>query len=190
MRRLARVRHVLAEEIGDLPIRRTLLLALAGVLPRLAFSRVRAGLVRCSGVAVGSGTVIGGRLVVSGWGGRLSFGRDCFVNSGCHVDLSASVSIGDRVALAHDVLIITSSHTVGPRGQRAAALQRRPVAVGDGAWIGARAILLPGVVVGPGAIVAAGAVVAKDVPAHTLVAGVPARHVRDLGTGDASATDG
>lgn len=53
-----------------------------------------------------------------------------------------------------------------------------PVVIGDGVWIGARATILKGVTIGDGAVVAAGAVVTRDVPAHSLVAGVPARVVR------------
>jgi maltose O-acetyltransferase len=56
----------------------------------------------------------------------------------------------------------------------------RPVTIGNGAWLGARCTILPGVNVGEGAIVAAGAVVTHDVPANTMVAGVPARAIRDL----------
>ena len=53
-------------------------------------------------------------------------------------------------------------------------------AIGEGAWIGARSVVLPGVSIGNGAVVAAGAVVTRDVPANTLVGGVPAQHLRHL----------
>ena len=53
--------------------------------------------------------------------------------------------------------------------------------IGDGCWLGARAVVLPGVRIGAGSIVAAGALVTRDVPPNSLVAGVPAKLVRDLG---------
>ncbi len=56
------------------------------------------------------------------------------------------------------------------------------IRIGDGAWVGAGCIILPGVHVGAGSVVAAGAVVSRDVPSNSLVAGVPARVVRELGT--------
>jgi acetyltransferase-like isoleucine patch superfamily enzyme len=59
-------------------------------------------------------------------------------------------------------------------------LQTKPIAVQDGAWIGAGAIVTQGVTIGLGSIVAAGAVVVKDVPAMTIVGGVPARQIRKI----------
>lgn len=80
----------------------------------------------------------------------------------------------------HQVLILTTSHEIGPQGQRAAALEARPVCIGSGAWLGARCTILPGVTIGAGAIIAAGAVVSRDVPANTMVAGIPARVIKSL----------
>jgi acetyltransferase-like isoleucine patch superfamily enzyme len=84
------------------------------------------------------------------------------------------------VAVGPGVYFITGTHRIGSHTQRAGPVIAAPIRVGDGVWIGARAILLPGVTVGAGAIVAAGAVVTRDVPADTLVAGVPAQVKRSL----------
>ncbi|MEP7190805.1 MAG: DapH/DapD/GlmU-related protein, partial [Roseiflexaceae bacterium] len=80
----------------------------------------------------------------------------------------------------HHVVVLTGSHEVGPPSQRAAALYTKTVTIGDGAWLGARCTILPGVTIGAGAIVAAGAVVNRDVPPNTLVAGIPAHVVKSL----------
>ena len=82
--------------------------------------------------------------------------------------------------LGHEVSIITSSHEIGPTERRAYGSVAEPVVIEPGAWIGARATLLPGVTIGKGAIVGAGAVVTRSVEADTLVAGVPARMLRRL----------
>ena len=177
---LTRTRRVLAEDVGQLELRRSLVLTLVRLLPRLTLTRVRTALVRAAGIDVGPGTVIGGPLLVSGRGGTLRIGDDCFINSGCHVDLSADVTIGREVSLAHEVLIITNTHEVGPPVRRAGDLRNLPVTIGDGCWLGARAVVLPGVTIGAGALVAAGAVVTADVPPDTLVGGVPARPIRNL----------
>jgi acetyltransferase-like isoleucine patch superfamily enzyme len=77
-------------------------------------------------------------------------------------------------------MILTSSHELGPTMQRAGPLFRRPVRIGQGAWVGARSVVLPGVSIGDGAVVAAGSMVTKDVPPNVLVGGVPASVRRSL----------
>ena len=108
-------------------------------------------------------------------------GRDCWINVGCHIDASDDVSISDRVAIARRVMILTNTHRIGSSERHTSALLSEPVTIGDGCWLGTRVVVLPGVRIGPGSIVAAGAVVTRDVPPDTLVAGVPATLVRDLG---------
>jgi acetyltransferase-like isoleucine patch superfamily enzyme len=78
------------------------------------------------------------------------------------------------------VMLVTSSHAVGPCERRAGPLKPAPITVGDGCWIGAGAVLLPGVTVHDGCVIASGAVVTGDCAADGLYAGVPARRVRDL----------
>jgi maltose O-acetyltransferase len=75
---------------------------------------------------------------------------------------------------------LTVDHEIGPSENRCGEVLVAPVIIGDGAWLASRVTILPGVTVGNGSIVAAGAVVTHDVPPNTLVAGVPARVVRDL----------
>jgi maltose O-acetyltransferase len=74
-------------------------------------------------------------------------------------------------------MILTTSHKLGPSAHRAGKHDLLPVEIGDGAWIGARATILPGVTIGRGAVVSAGSVVNKNVPPNSIVAGTPARVV-------------
>jgi acetyltransferase-like isoleucine patch superfamily enzyme len=115
------------------------------------------------------------RTVISGWG-KIRFGDRCFVNVGSTIIAVEEIVVGDDVAFANDVYVMDSdSHGVEGRPHRQA-----PVRIGDGCWIGARAMILPGVTLGKRVLVAAGAVVTKDVPDDSLVAGNPARVVRAL----------
>lgn len=113
--------------------------------------------------------------LITGWG-RIRIGDRVFVNSGVVIMSVLEVTIGNDVAIANEVYIMdTDSHGVEGR-----PVKNAPVRIGDGTWIGARAIILPGVTIGRRCLVAAGAVVSRDVPDDTLVAGNPAQVVREL----------
>ena len=115
------------------------------------------------------------QTLVTGWG-RIRIGDRVFINSGVVVMSVLEVTIGDDVAIANEAYLMdTDSHGVEGR-----PVKNAPVRIGDGSWIGARAIVLPGVTVGRRCLVAAGAVVSRDVPDDTLVAGNPAQVVREL----------
>ena len=106
---------------------------------------------------------------------KLSIGRDTVVNIGCVFELNDRVTVGERVSIGHEVYFLTTSHHMGGRRRRAGRLVVAPITVGDGAWIGARATVLPGVTIGAGSVVSAGSVVQQDVVPNSLVGGVPAR---------------
>ncbi len=115
------------------------------------------------------------KTLISGWG-EIRFGDRCFVNVGSTIIAVEQIIVGDDVAFANEVFVMDSdSHGVEGRPHRQA-----PVRIGDGCWIGARAMILPGVTLGRRVLVAAGAVVTRDVPDDCLVAGNPARVVRQL----------
>lgn len=88
--------------------------------------------------------------------------------------------IGDRVAIAPNVTIITSSSPERSKLNEYNLARYEKVIIENDAWIGAGVIILPGVRIGEGAICGAGAVITKDVPPYTIVAGVPARVIRRL----------
>ncbi len=113
------------------------------------------------------------------YGRNITVGKRVFINMGCCFQDQGGITIGDDVLIGHQVVIATLNHDLNPakRGSMAPA----PVKIGNKVWIGAHATVLPGVTVGEGAVIAAGAVVTKDVPANTVVAGVPAKPIKKIG---------
>jgi maltose O-acetyltransferase len=157
--------------------------AVAVALPQLTFNRTRTEILRAGGLKIGRGSLVMGPIRVTGAGDRsgvLSIGSDCVITGHLHVDAGATVRIGNRVYIGHDVALLTVDHEIGPSEQRCAGHDAMPIVIGDGVWIGSRVMILPGVTVADGAVIAAGAVVTRDVPRDTLVAGVPAQVVRAL----------
>jgi acetyltransferase-like isoleucine patch superfamily enzyme len=125
--------------------------------------------------------------LVSFPGAVLTIGDRCFINTGTSISASCSVTIGDDVKIGMQCLIMdTDFHDVSNPYDCPAG---RPVRIENGAWLAGRVTVLKGVTIGERAVVAAGAVVTRDVPANTLVAGVPARTIRTIGA-DRSLTNG
>jgi maltose O-acetyltransferase len=183
LRGLARARQVLLGEFESLSVGLLVASALVAPLPRLSFSRLRTGLYRTVGLNVGPGTLILGRLDLSGgpdWHGRLTVGARCMLNTPLFIDLNDEVRIEDEVNIGHHVMLITSSHKVGKSYRRAGMLTTAPIVLEAGCWVGAGVTILPGVTVGRGAVIAAGAVVTKAVPRNALAGGVPAKVVKAL----------
>ena len=159
---------------------------LAMVPYRLAlFPPLRSWWLRLLGARIGPGAIVHDvrffNLYRRGVAG-LSLGRECFLGDECLLDLAEAIVLEDQVTLAERVLVLTHTNV----GYRDHPLQRHfpplaaPVVVEAGCFVGAGAILLPGIRVGRASFVAAGSVVTQDVPPGTLVAGVPARVVRAL----------
>lgn len=92
----------------------------------------------------------------------------------------APVHIGDNVMIGPNVDIYTVNHPLTASGRRANLAQGHPVMIGHDVWIGGRAVITPGVTIGNNVVIAAGAVVTHDMPDNTLVAGVPAKVIRQL----------
>lgn len=146
----------------------------SGLVPR----GLRVALYRVGGVKVGNANIYPHLRFLGG--APVTIADDVMINVSVTVDNKAPVTIGENVHIAPEVYIGTSTHALSAPAQRAGLVEVAPVVIGRGAWIGARAIILPGVTIGEGAVVAAGAVVTKDVDPHTLSAGVPAKPVRLL----------
>lgn len=102
---------------------------------------------------------------------NIEIGKDTHIGDNCFLDGRNKIKIGNHVDIASQVLIYNEEHNLSSDQFEAT---NAPVEIGDYAFIGPRAIILPGVKIGKGAVVAANAVVTKDVPEFTIVGGVPA----------------
>lgn len=146
-------------------------------------------------VCFGKYTVIRGEFFIFAHGGKISMGDYCYVGEGTRIWSSASIQIGNRVLISHNVNIFDSdTHPIDDpvaRHEQFKAiittghpsqidLHEQPVVIEDDVLICCQSVILKGVTIGEGAVVAAGSIVTKDVPPYTLVAGNPARPIRKL----------
>ena len=138
---------------------------------------IRKGLVKLAGARMDAESAIHGGCYISK-PANLRMGFHTMLNRNCYLDLSAPVELGDYSGAGHGVTFITTVHDIVPGMNVGRGMSAKPIMVGERAWIGANVTVMPGVTIGPDAIVAAASLVARDVPANTLVAGVPARVVR------------
>lgn len=145
-------------------------------------------------INVGEHSHIKGELLTFGHGGRITIGDYCFVGEYTRVWSAKDIVIGDRVLISHCVNIFdNATHPLSGRARheqfksiitlghpKSIDLNEQPVRIGNDAWIGCMAIILGGVNIGEGAVIGAGSVVTKDVAPYTIVAGNPARLVREI----------
>ncbi len=127
----------------------------------IPFSSVRVALLRLCGVRVGRGCYVGFHVI-------------------CDTNFAERITIGDNVTISHGTQIYT--HTMTPAKSHLASLYRevKPVRIGDGAWIGAQCLILPGVSIGSDCFVGAGSVVAKSTEPCSVYAGNPCRKIKSL----------
>ena len=111
--------------------------------------------------------------------GRLKIGDDCFFNHNCSITCAESITIGDGCNIANNVVIVDHDHMVTCTGVES-TLVTKPVYIGNRVWIGANVTILKGVHIGEGAVIAANSVVRNDVGSHSMVAGVPARFIKEI----------
>ena len=111
------------------------------------------------------------------YGFNIRIGAGAFLNFNCVVLDVVTVTIGDDTQIGPAVQILTADHPREPAQRRTGLELGRPVIIGRNVWIGAAALILPGVTIGDDAIVGAGAVVTRAVAAGTTVAGNPARRI-------------
>lgn len=133
---------------------------------------------RLAGVKIGKGSTL--HMGITFYDpSNVSIGKDTIIGERTVLDGREKIIIGDHVDIASEVMIYNAEHDV--HDEHFSAIQDT-VTIEEYAFIGPRAIILPGIRIGKGAVVGAGAVVTKDVPAFTVVGGVPAKHITDRKT--------
>ena len=130
-----------------------------------------------------------------GHGGHIEVGRNCYIGEGARIWSASRVTIGDRVQISHNVNIHdTNSHALSASSRARhfdeifttghpkllPDVPTTPIVIEDDVWVGFGSIILTGVTIGRGAVIGAGSVVTKDVDAFTVVAGNPARFIREI----------
>jgi acetyltransferase-like isoleucine patch superfamily enzyme len=110
------------------------------------------------------------------FGHFITLGKNVFINHACSFLDMGGITIEDDVLIGPKVNLITENHPLDLAGRQTLLL--KPIVIKRNAWIGAAATILPGVTIGENAVVAAGAVVSKDVPANTVVGGIPAKVIK------------
>ncbi len=111
------------------------------------------------------------------FGRNIHIGKHVFINSCCNFQDQGGIYIGDHALIGHRVVLATIDHDLNPYDR---TNHCAPIHIGRRVWIGSGAIITKGVTIGDGAVIAAGAVVTKDVPAYTVVGGVPAKVIKEI----------
>ncbi len=111
-------------------------------------------------------------------GKNITVGKNVFINANCSFQDQGGIDIGDGALFGHNVVLASLNHDLHP--EKRASLIPGTITIGKNVWVGANATVLAGVTIGDGAVVAAGAVVTKDVPANTVVGGVPAKFIKKI----------
>jgi len=129
---------------------------------------------RMSGVRIGGASIFWGMPTLAGPGdisSRLRIGTYCGFNARTYFELDGEITIGDHVAVGQDVMFLTRTYDTSDAEQRGGKTGSAPIVVGNGAWLGARCMIMPGVKIGAGSVVGASVVVTKDVPDNILLMG-------------------
>ena len=119
------------------------------------------------------------------WGGRhVHFGKGVYANFNLTLVDDTHIYVGDYTMLAPNVVLATAGHPILPELRPLAYQYNMPVHIGKNCWLGAGAIVLPGVTIGDNTVIGAGSVVTKDIPANVVAVGNPCRVLREINDHD------
>lgn len=111
-------------------------------------------------------------------GKNIEIGKNVFINSGCRFQDQGGIIIGNGTFIGHNVVLATLNHGISLKDR--CNTFPKPIFIGNNVWVGASVTITPGVTIEDGAVIAAGAVVTRDVPANSIVGGIPAKIIRKL----------
>ena len=151
------------------------------ILPPTRFFFIRSYLLKLSAINLQNNSRVCGYTLFFGRG-EVKIGLNSWISLGCkfHTNERAKIIIGNNCDVGPYVSFLTGTHVKSNKLRRAGRGIAKSIIVGDGVWIGANTIILPGVKIESGVIVAAGSVVKNNVPQNVLVAGCPAKIKKNL----------
>jgi maltose O-acetyltransferase len=114
------------------------------------------------------------------YGTHITFGAGCYVNCNCSFVDDGKVIIGKNVLFGPTVSVATVGHPLDPEIRRKGYMYAAPVVIGDDCWIGAGAVICPGVTIGKGCVIGAGSIVVKDIPDYSIAVGNPCHVLRKV----------
>lgn len=112
------------------------------------------------------------------YGSNISLGEGTYINFNCSFIDDGKITIGSRTMLGASVTVATVGHPVAPNMRE--YMYAAPVVIGDNCWIGAGAVICPGVTIGDNSVIGAGSVVTKDIPPSCVAVGNPCRVIREI----------
>ena len=118
------------------------------------------------------------------WGRNTHLGSNVYANFNLTLVDDTDIYIGDSVMIGPNVTIATAGHPVDPELRRKVAQFNIPVRIGNNVWIGADAVILPGITIGDDSVIGAGSIVTKDIPAGVVAVGNPCRVLRPISDRD------
>ena len=123
--------------------------------------------------------------IFSNWGGKnVYIGEDAYINFNLSLVDDGNIYIGDSVLIGPNVTIITTNHPINPNLRLSKSLYVRDVKIGNNVWIGAGAIILPGVEIGDNTVIGAGSIVTKNIPSNVIAVGNPCKVIRKINEKD------
>lgn len=128
---------------------------------------------------VGTNVLIQTNVTIEGHD-KFSVGNNSFINRGTWIWALGTITIGNNVIIGPYTILASGNHKYDclDRLIRQQGIALKPIVIEDDVWIGAHAIVLPGVTIGRGSVIGAGAVVTNDIPAYSVAVGIPARIVK------------
>lgn len=119
------------------------------------------------------------------WGGcHVHFGKNIYANFSLTMVDDTHIYVGDYTKFGPRVVVATAGHPILPELREKAYQYNAPIHIGRCCWIGAGAVILPGVTIGDGSVIGAGSVVTRDIPANVVAVGNPCRVLREIGERD------
>lgn len=118
------------------------------------------------------------------WGCHTHFGNNVYANFNLTLVDDTDIFVGDSVMFGPNVTLATAGHPVDPELRRKVAQFNLPIRIGNNVWIGANAVVLPGITIGDNSVIGAGSVVTRDVPPDVVAVGNPCRVLRPIGPRD------